>query len=79
MVQSKITLTDDLADFLSVYKKFGFRSKSDMIRDALERLKKDLERKRLEESAVLYSELYDEDEEMREWVEDSMKDLDALL
>jgi Arc/MetJ-type ribon-helix-helix transcriptional regulator len=78
MVQSKITLTDDLADFLAYHKEFGFKSKSDMIRDALERLKKDLERKRLEESAALYSELYDEDEEMQEWVEDSMKDFDVL-
>ncbi len=78
MVQSKITLTDELADFLSFHKEFGFKNKSDMIRDALERLKEDLERKRLEESAQLYMELYENDEEMCEWVEDSMKDFDAL-
>jgi len=78
MVQSKITLTDDLADFLSVYKEFGFKSKSDMIRDALERLKKDLVKRRLEESAMLYREIYENDEETQLWVEDSMKDLDAL-
>ena len=74
MVQFKITLTDELADFLSFHKEFGFKNKSDMIRDALERLKKDLECKRLEESAQLYLELYEHDEKMLEWVDDSMLD-----
>jgi len=70
MVQSKITLTEELSDFLSFYKEFGYKNRSEMIREALEAMKQKLDEEKLTNSANLYSELYDDDDEAKEWIED---------
>jgi Arc/MetJ-type ribon-helix-helix transcriptional regulator len=70
MVQSKITLTEELSDFLSFHKEFGYKNRSDMIREALEAMKQKLDEEKLTNSANLYSELYDDDDEAKEWIED---------
>ena len=70
MVQSKITLTEELSDFLSFHKEFGYKNRSDMIREALEAMKQKLDEEKLNNSANLYSELYDDDDEAKEWIED---------
>lgn len=74
MVQTKITLTEELTNFLAFHKELGYKNKSDMIREALETLKKKIEQKQLEQSAQLYSELYRNDEESQEWLEDTIAD-----
>jgi Arc/MetJ-type ribon-helix-helix transcriptional regulator len=70
MVQSKITLTEELSDFLSFHKEFGYKNRSEMIREALEAMKQKLDKEKLTNSANLYSELYNDDDEAKEWIED---------
>ncbi len=74
MVQSKVTLTEELANFISLHKKLGFKDKSAMVRNALARMKTILEKEQLEKSASLYAELYKNDKETQEWVQDSTED-----
>jgi len=69
MLQTKFSLTEAQADFLSQHKKHGFKDKSAMVRAAIQRLQDELERQALKESAELYSEVYAEDSELREWTE----------
>jgi Arc/MetJ-type ribon-helix-helix transcriptional regulator len=76
MVQTKITLTEELTNFLSFHKELGFKNKSDMIREALTSLKQKLEEEKLAQSARIYSELYENDEEIKEWCEDAIKEWD---
>lgn len=66
MYQAKFNLTDSLSDFLNNYRAYGFKDKSDMLRRALTDLRDKLERQRLEASANLYAELYEEDTELQE-------------
>ncbi|GEM_PF-3473447 len=74
MVQTKITLTEELKNFLAFHKELGYKNKSDMIREALEVLKQNIEQKQLEQSAQLYSEIYINDKDSREWLEDTITD-----
>lgn len=69
MLQTKFSLKEPQARFLNKYKFYGFKDKSSMIRAAIEQLKKKLELERLRESADLYSELYAEDNDLKEITE----------
>jgi len=51
------------------YKKYGFKDKSTVIRTALNRLQKDIEKEKLKRSAELYAELYHEDKRLGELTE----------
>ena len=66
MLQLKFTVEESQAAFLNNFKLFGFKNKSSLVREALKRLKKDMEIKKLEESADLYAEIYAEDSEIRD-------------
>jgi hypothetical protein len=66
MQQTKISLTPPLSEFLSEYKRFGFKDKSDMVRGALNRLRIELELQSLRESADLYAEIYASDRDLQE-------------
>jgi len=59
----KFSLTLPLAEFLCNYKLYGFESKSSMVREALLRLKDELE---LKPSADLYAEIDEKDAESQE-------------
>ncbi|MBT9586548.1 hypothetical protein IV102_24605 [bacterium] len=74
MNQIKLTLSDPLLEFLGRHRTYGFRDRSELVRTALARYQKDLEQRELEESAQLYSELYEPDSESHHWVEDSSRD-----
>jgi hypothetical protein len=74
MQQAKFTLTHGLLEFLSNYGVYGFKDKSDMVRAALLRLQHDLELQELRQSANLYAELYEEDDELRGLTELAIKD-----
>jgi len=63
MQQAKFSLTAPLAEFLCNYKLYGFESKSSMLREALLRLKDELE---LKPSADLYAEIDEKDAELQE-------------
>lgn len=65
MQQAKFSITEPLLDFLANYKRYGFRDKSDMVRAALTHLQAEIELQLLRQSANLYAEIYDEDEELQ--------------
>jgi len=69
MLQAKFSVKESQARFLSRYKEFGFKDKSSMLRAAIDELKKELELEQLKRSADLYSELYSEDDDLKELTE----------
>lgn len=72
MQQAKFSVEEFQADFLSNYKRYGFKDKSSMIREALNRLKEELELQSLKESADLYAEIYADDREIKELTESAI-------
>jgi hypothetical protein len=69
MQQTKFSIEGTQVDFLNQYRQHGFKDKSSMVREALDRFKDDLERRQLEQSAELYAEVYAEDTELQELTE----------
>ena len=65
MQQIKLSVHEDQAVFLNNYKYQGFKDKSTMMREALNLLKEKRELQRLQQSADLYAETYDEDSDLR--------------
>ncbi|MCB0306378.1 MAG: hypothetical protein KDI38_21635 [Calditrichaeota bacterium] len=72
MVQAKFSLEASQIDFLNLYKEYGFKDKSALIRAAIDRLKKDLEMQKISQSAELYAKLYEEDFETRDLTESAL-------
>ena len=66
MQQAKFSVADSQIEFIKQYSRFGFKDKSSMVRAALEELRKKLEYQSLKESAELYAEIYQKDEELQE-------------
>ena len=66
MIQAKFSIKESQAQFLENWKAYGFKDKSELVRTALDRLSEQLTRQRLRESADIYAEVYEEDEETRE-------------
>ena len=73
MVQVKFSIKESQNEFLTHYREFGFKDKSSIVRTAIDRLKKEVEIKKLEESADLYSELYESDSELKEMTESAIE------
>ncbi|MBE9547577.1 MAG: hypothetical protein IMF10_08835 [Proteobacteria bacterium] len=69
MLQAKFSVKESQAYFLSNYKKYGFKDKSSMLRTAIDHFKKEIELERLRGSADLYSEIYSEDNDLKELTE----------
>lgn len=69
MLQAKFSLDESHIDFLAQYRRYGFKDKSDVVRNALDRFRKELAQRRLRESADLYAESYVDDAETQEWTE----------
>ena len=69
MLQAKFSVEESQAHFLKKFKSYGFKDKSSMLRAAVDHYKKELELKSLRESADLYSEIYSEDEDLKELTE----------
>ncbi len=77
LVEAKIRLKEIDLDFLKKYEKLGFNSEEELLSQALKLLKKELENVKkiiIEDSADLYAEVYEEDEEAKEWIESSNND-----
>lgn len=66
MLQAKFSVKESQALFLSRYKEYGFKDKSSMLRAAIDQLKKELELEQLKQSADLYSEIYSEEDDLKE-------------
>ena len=69
MQQAKVGLTPPLVDFLGNYASYGFKDKSSMVRVALQRLREELELQSLKQSANLYAEVYESDQELEDLTE----------
>jgi Arc/MetJ-type ribon-helix-helix transcriptional regulator len=72
MIQAKFSLEEAHIQFLNNYKKYGFKDKSAVIRAALGRLQKEMEREKLKMSADLYAEIFEEDEELQQMTESAI-------
>lgn len=66
MHQAKISFNKNHINFLNKYQELGFKDKSSLVRSAIDEFIKLVERQKLVKSAKLYSEIYNEDEELRE-------------
>ncbi len=73
MLQAKFSLDETQIDFLKNYKTFGFKDKSTMVREALKRLKEEIELQNLQESADLYRQVYTKNSELQELTESSIE------
>jgi len=69
MLQAKYSVEEKQAYFLSNYKTYGFKDKSSMLRTALDHFMKEMELESLKESADLYSEIYSQDDDLKELTE----------
>jgi len=74
MIQAKFSLDKDQIQFLEQYEVYGFKNKSALIRAALNQLRRDMERKALQESADLYAEVYEEDGDLKSLAASSLED-----
>ncbi|MBW1803764.1 MAG: hypothetical protein JRJ85_23920 [Deltaproteobacteria bacterium] len=74
MIQAKFSLKDSHVQFIEQCKCYGFKDKSDMVRHALDRLSKELAQQRLRESAALYAEIYEKDDETQEWTDAALSE-----
>ena len=69
MLQAKFSLEESHVEFLALFRRYGFKDKSDVVRHALDRLHTELAQQRLRESADLYAEVYANDDETQEWTD----------
>ena len=74
MQQAKFSLTPPLVEFLGDYQTYGFKDRSSMVRIALQRFREELELQSLKQSANLYAEIYEQDEELHELTETAIQD-----
>ncbi len=74
MQQRKISFEDSQVKFLDNYKNYGYKDKSSLVREAVRRLEQEILNARIDESARLYEELYNEDPEIKELAEASLND-----
>ena len=72
MIQAKFSLKDEHIQFLAQHKAYGFKDKSDVVRTALKRLAEEIGQKRLQASADLYTEVYEEDMETQELTDSTL-------
>ena len=74
MVQAKFSLAKEHIEFLQQHKSYGFKDKSTLVRMALNRLKQELEQQQLEDSAALYAQLYQDNDELQQLTEAALED-----
>jgi hypothetical protein len=72
-----IRLDQQEEEFVNHYAELGFTNPEQMIKRGLQLLKEEVVRHvQLSKSADLYAELYDQDEDSKEWTESATKDWD---
>jgi hypothetical protein len=74
MIQAKFSLEETQICFLGQCKYYGFKDKSEVVRAAIDRLREELDTRRLQESAQLYAEIYEEDMQLQELTESAIID-----
>lgn len=74
MIQAKFSLDKDQVQFLEQYADYGFKNKSALIRAALNQLRSEIEAQTLKQSADLYTEVYEEDEDLKSLTASALED-----
>lgn len=74
MIKEEVSLEDSHSQFLNQCKAYGFQDKSALVRAALDQLCETLTQQDLQESAALYAEVYDEDEETQELTDTALSE-----
>ena len=74
MIQAKFSLKESHVQFIEQCKRYGFKDKSDVVRTALDRLSSELAKQRMRESADLYAEVYEKDNETQEWTDAALSE-----
>jgi len=74
MIQAKFSLANKHIQFLNQHQHYGFKDKSTLVRAALNQLKQELERQQLEDSADLYAQLYQDDDDLQQITEAALED-----
>ncbi len=74
MIQAKFSLEESHIQFPEQRKRYGFKDKSDVVRTALDLLHTELTQRSLRESADLYAETYEKDDETQEWTDAALSD-----
>ena len=69
MLQAKFSVEESQSQFLNNFKAYGFKDKSSMLRAAIDHFRKKIELESLRKSADLYSEIYSEDDDLKELTE----------
>ena len=72
MLQAKFSVEETQVQFLNNFKVYGFKDKSSMLREAIKHFKKEMELESLRKSAELYSEIYSEDDDLKELTETAL-------
>ncbi len=60
-----IAIDENQIEFVKHYSQYGFKSEDELINEALDRLRSEFEHDSLLESAELYADIYETDEELR--------------
>jgi Arc/MetJ-type ribon-helix-helix transcriptional regulator len=71
MPQIKFSLDEDSDRFVNQYRKYGYKSKSAVVVDAITRLRESLNQKALADSAALYQEIYESDVDLQDLTDDA--------
>ena len=74
MIQAKFSLKESHIQFIKQCNQYGFKDKSDVVRTAIDRLLTELTQQRLRDSAALYADVYEEDEETQEWTDAALSE-----
>ena len=77
MITKEVEFQDSQISLLKKYKNFGFKSESALVAYALELFQKQIQKKaKLEESANLYAEIYEEDNDLQMLTESALNDFE---
>ncbi|MCF8240136.1 MAG: hypothetical protein K9J16_02025 [Melioribacteraceae bacterium] len=74
MQQAKISFDESQINFLNKYRELGFKDKSSLVRSAMEEFIKSVEKQKLEKSAKLYAEIYNEDADLHDLTNSAIED-----
>lgn len=69
MPQVKVTLEENQIAFIDNHRKYGYSSRTELVKRAIALLQQQIEKQELEESARIYQEIYETDSELQELTE----------
>lgn len=73
MTQTKISFEENQIEFINKYLELGFKDKSSLVRKAINEFRRSLEKMKLVKSANLYTEIYEQDEDLKDLTNSSLE------